>query len=75
MTMIFLQSDLDHIESLIDKHGLPDVMLALSHICEEKAEHVTTNWRNTTLAKAWDKQARQCELLADKVNRDTIVDQ
>jgi hypothetical protein len=41
------------LEALIDGCGLSSVLVALSEICGEKAEHISTNWQDKTLAKDW----------------------
>ena len=46
---------LDALESLIDKHGMANIMLALVHIADEKSEHVKSNWQDLELASAWRK--------------------
>lgn len=49
------------LESLIDRHGLCDVLMALAHIAREKEEHITINWQDHGLAKKWDHAARQLD--------------
>ena len=47
--------DIDALEALIDRNGLAQVMLALVHICGEKAEHIRTNWQPyVSDAEDWD---------------------
>ena len=46
---------LDELESLIDTHGMANIMLALVHIADEKAERVKSNWQDLELANAWRK--------------------
>ena len=46
---------LDELESLIDTHGMVNIMLALVHIADEKAEHVKSNWQDLELSDAWRK--------------------
>ena len=46
---------LDELESLIDTHGMANIMMALVHIADEKAEHVKSNWQDLELADAWRK--------------------
>jgi hypothetical protein len=41
------------LETLVDRHGLAQVLIALSEICGEKANHIATAWQDTTLAKRW----------------------
>jgi RES domain-containing protein len=47
------QQEKDQIEALIDCCGLSSVLMALSEICGEKAEHIAHNWQDATLAKHW----------------------
>jgi hypothetical protein len=47
------QQEKDQIEALIDSCGLSSVLMALSEICGEKAEHIATNWQDAALAKCW----------------------
>ena len=49
------EDEVDLIESIIDKRGLAQVMMALVHITGEKAEHVRSNWQDDELANRWDK--------------------
>jgi hypothetical protein len=51
------QNDCLAFERLIDSAGLAAVLSALSDICGQKAEHVATNWQDTTLAKRWEGMA------------------
>ena len=51
------ESDTDAIESMIDRLGMSEVMLLLTHICSEKAEHIRANWQDEELAKRWDSVA------------------
>ena len=46
--------EIDALEAMIDQHGLDTVVLALSHICDEKAEHIRTNWQDENLADKWE---------------------
>jgi hypothetical protein len=40
------------LESLIDRTSLQEVLMGLSEICSEKADHVETNWQDKPLARA-----------------------
>lgn len=42
------------LESLIDSTNLQSVLMGLSEICGEKAEHIRTNWQDTQTARVWD---------------------
>ena len=44
---------LDDLESMVDKHGMINIMLGLVHICDEKSEHVRCNWQDLVLSDAW----------------------
>lgn len=41
------------LEMLVDATSLQGVLMALSEICDEKAEHVQTNWQDRGLARQW----------------------
>lgn len=56
-----VQSDLDALESVVDKFGLPAVLDALGAICREKSEHLRASWQDTLAARVWDNAARVCE--------------
>jgi hypothetical protein len=47
------QNERDTIETLIDRCGLSSVLMALSEICGDKAEHIRSNWQDEILARDW----------------------
>ena len=54
-------ADMEIIESLVDRLGMTEIMLLLTHICGEKAEHIREigqrwphDWQDEELAKRWD---------------------
>ena len=47
------EKDVFDLETMIDRLGMVNTMLLLTHICEEKAEHVRENWQDEELAKRW----------------------
>ncbi len=63
--------DLDQrLEYLIDKHGLSKTIATLVTICQEKAEHLESNWQEPTLAKQWTRAAT----VLDKTTRNTAIE-
>lgn len=46
-------SEKEMLESLMDACSIESVLITLSDICEEKAEHVETTWQDKALARAW----------------------
>ena len=60
MIRLLAQDDVDHIESLIDKHGLQSVLCALDQICLEKADWVESAASIGTPDKALGKTWRSC---------------
>lgn len=48
------QADL---ESMIDSTTLAIVLDALAAICDEKADHLNTNWQDPTAARHWSDMA------------------
>jgi hypothetical protein len=49
----------DEFEQLVDKHSMAEVLLALFHICHDKAEHLQSNWQDRNSAKAWKHIAKK----------------
>jgi hypothetical protein len=47
------QAERNWLEAAVDGAGLSSVLMALSEICGEKAEHIATNWQDTKTAKVW----------------------
>jgi hypothetical protein len=41
------------LEGLVDNASLSEVLVALSDICRDKADHIAVNWQDNVLAKAW----------------------
>ena len=42
------------LEALVDKHGLAEVLAALSDVCMDKAEHLRVNWQDVRSARRYD---------------------
>lgn len=57
------------LEQLIDQAGLASVVAACSEICDEKAEHIRTNWQEDDTARPWNKAALQLAQLACRLER------
>jgi hypothetical protein len=57
----------EQLETLLDKHGLMDVLIALECLCTDKADHIRINWQDNSLAREWDKYAKLLQTLARKV--------
>lgn len=47
----------DKIETMIDSHGLGNVLYALATVLEAKADHVLENWQDKATAKAWERMS------------------
>jgi hypothetical protein len=43
----------EDLERLIDKTSLQSVLMALSEICGEKAEHVESMWQDRKMTREW----------------------
>jgi hypothetical protein len=44
----------EDLERLIDKVGIEAVLMAVSEICGEKAEHIRATWQDNALGRRWD---------------------
>lgn len=58
------QSELDQLESLIDRYTLGVVINAMAVICHAKSEHLQTNWQDPTSARHWTEMAGRLETSA-----------
>jgi hypothetical protein len=48
------EKDVFDLETMIDRLGMAEIMLLITHICDEKAEHIRENWQDEEMAKRWD---------------------
>lgn len=49
----FASAEIIRLETMIDKHGISQMLMALSEICGAKSEHILANWQDVVLAKRW----------------------
>ena len=57
----------DQLETLIDAHGLRNVLESLAIICYGKAEHLRANWQDDVAARVWESDARKIDKCAARV--------
>ena len=53
----------DALEAWIDRNKLSDILMLLSDICREKADHLYTNWQDRQQGSIWDKAGNRIETL------------
>lgn len=51
----------EQIERAIDADGLPELLLHISLICDEKADHIRINWQDNKTARPWATTAKRLE--------------
>ena len=47
----------NELEAMIDAHGLGAVISAISDVCDAKAQHISENWQDESLANVWQEAA------------------
>ena len=52
------------LETLLDRVGLFEMLIALSVICGDKADHIRVNWQDERTARAWDEARGRLETTA-----------
>lgn len=57
------QAELDHLEKLIDRHKLSEVVYGLQQVCLAKAEHLIYAWQDQNTAEVWNEIAKKLEKL------------
>ena len=60
------------IEPIVDSSSLADVLFALARMCNEKAEHLESNWQDAITARVWDRAARKIDRLAGDSTIETL---
>lgn len=63
------QDIINALEELTDKNSLFTVVMCLSLMCDEKAEHIICTWQDKHTAKPWSKAAKKLVAIA----RDTSI--
>lgn len=53
-----LSEVMDSIESLIDFWGMPEIIEQLILVCDNKADHLRSNWQDERGAKNWESKAK-----------------
>jgi hypothetical protein len=43
------------LEQLVDRHGLYRIAEALAAVCEDKADHLVSNWQDRPAAGRWSR--------------------
>jgi hypothetical protein len=64
--MTVKQQDLDELEAIVDRIGLPTVLAALGELCYLKGEHIRTNWQDSRGATQWERMARPINAACDR---------
>ena len=60
------ESKKEQVEQLVDTLTLPVLLAMLGEVCEEKADHIRTNWQDEALAGFWDDAASAIVALAGR---------
>ena len=53
------QAEAINLETLIDNHGIQEVMDAIANICWEKSEHIVQSYGDKPLAKLWETNGKR----------------
>jgi hypothetical protein len=52
-------SHFNQLEAILDQSDIKQVVLMLARLCNEKAEHVRSNWQDDDLARVWEFNANK----------------
>ena len=67
MAEVLSQNARDLLEAWIDKHGLSEVVATIADLCDEKAQHIRTNWQDEQTASVWESAARHMNNADSKI--------
>ena len=56
------------LEQIIDKIGIPKICFLIADVCNEKADHVRSNWQDNNISKIWEHDANMFNNLANRLN-------
>ena len=62
------QDKLTELELIVDREGLGNVIDLLGEICDDKAEHLLTNWQDKAAAKHWTHDGRELGKLRPRLD-------
>lgn len=65
METIERKSHFDTLESVLDQSSMPEILNMLARICNEKAEHLASNWQDEHAAKCWERAASRIASCAE----------
>jgi hypothetical protein len=69
--MAFFEEDSEsmlQLETMVDQAGMANVLYALAHICQAKAEHIETNWQDLATAYLWRVGGNKLDRFAARSN-------
>ena len=74
MRVQITQSEVNMLESVIDRVGMAEFAEAVVAIAHGKSEHLVTNWQEPSMAKVWTRIARKFDKLipALELNDDVL---
>ena len=56
------------LEAMVDRVGVANVLYALQHICNAKADHVLANWQDEEAEGKWGKDGNICGCAATRIH-------
>ena len=56
------------LEAMVDHAGMANVLYALAHICQAKAEHLEVNWQDRASAYLWRVGGNKLDRFAARSN-------
>ena len=57
---------MEQIEKLIDERNVSQMLIVMAQVCNEKADHLRSNWQDEQAARTWERTAKKLDTLADK---------
>jgi hypothetical protein len=55
------------IEEVVDRSSLEHLLELIADLCNDKAEHLRTNWQDVYAARCWERDAAKLLKLAPKL--------
>jgi hypothetical protein len=57
----------NQLETILDSSSLSKTLELLAEVCQDKAEHIRTNWQDEGLAKLWNRAGNKISAIKQQI--------
>jgi hypothetical protein len=60
-------NEAEALEALVDRYGLSAVISQLANVCDDKSQHIASNWQDNVTARMWMNCVHILDRASDRV--------